>query len=136
MARHANILESDSNVFRGAINHTHAFVIYHAVVRAPLQSIAEHIRRSHHIMQQPDLAKIKSLRKMKSEEFVTKRLGSQVQKFDLARHLQPSLWVINLDTGQTGLVKQSAGLYSRTFTFRIGKARNPANGRRKLRQPI
>jgi hypothetical protein len=62
----------------------------------PVQGIAEHIRRSEHVVEEPDLPDVEIQGEVKPEQVVSKRIRRQVEKRDLGVGLYLGLAIVHL----------------------------------------
>jgi hypothetical protein len=77
-----------------------------AVALEPLQRLAERLRRSGNVVEQPDTPEVRVARQPEAKQWIFQCVGCKLQKPDLARNADGDVFPIYLTDRQTGAFQQ------------------------------
>src|SRR5215813_6848864 len=76
------------------------------VALCAIQRVAERLRRSGNVVEQPGKPEVRVAHQSEAEEWIVQCLGRKLQKPDLARNADPNVFPVDLAGRQTGAFQQ------------------------------
>src|SRR5215813_7185753 len=106
MSSDASIAQGNREIAGSKTFQNDACIDDRTVALGPLQRVAERLRGSGNVVEQPDKPEVRVARQSEAEEWIVQCFGGKLQKPDLARNADAHVFVVYLNGRQTGASQQ------------------------------
>src|SRR5215475_5303514 len=108
MSGDASIAQGNREIAGFKTFQNHACIDDRTEALGPLQRVAERLRRSGNVVEQPDTPEVRVVRQPEAEHRIVQCFGGKLQKPDLARNVDADVFVVYLMADRPALL--SSGL--------------------------
>src|SRR5215813_2836715 len=106
MSSDASIAQGNREIAGSKTFQNDACIDDRTVALGPLQRVAERLRGSGNVVEQPDKPEVRVARQSEAEEWIVQCFGGKLQKPDLASNADAHVFVVYLNGRQTGASQQ------------------------------
>jgi hypothetical protein len=126
MPADAEVVQFDDDVFGRRAALLDAFVHERDVTGAALKSFDDRRRRCEHVVEQADLAQVRSLREVEAEQFVIDCVGDRIEESNLRSYWQSHFAALDLRDRHSRLFQERRQVNACLACARAGFARQQA----------